>query len=109
MLLRQVEEPARRRVVNPEHVDAEFAHQAEIERNFFRRRQVHAAFGRGPEGAVGHALEIKLVLAFKEKLRPHLQAGEISRGDGRCGNNIMHSRSFSEAGICGKTGMKGPI
>ena len=77
MLLRQVEEPARRRVINPEHVDAQLAHQPEIERDLLRRGQVRAAFGRGPERAVGHALEIKLGLALKEKLRPHLQAGEI--------------------------------
>ena len=96
--LREIEEPARRRVVNPEHVHAEFAHQAEIERDPLRRGQVRAAFGRGPERAVGHALEIKLVFAFKEKLRPHLQAGEISRGDGRHGNDIMHSAEFLRGG-----------
>ncbi len=85
IFLGEIEEPARRRVVDPEHVDAEFAHQAEIDRDFLRRGQIDPAFGRGPERAVGHALEIKLVLSLKEKFRPHLQAGEINRGDGHRG------------------------
>jgi hypothetical protein len=92
--LGEIEEPAGRRVIDAKHVQAEAAHQAEIDGYLLRQGQVDAALGCGPEWAVGHALKIELVFALKEKLRPHLQAGEISRGDGRPGNDIMHGAEF---------------
>ena len=97
MLLRQVEEPARRRMIDAKHVHTDFAHQPEIDRDLLRRGQVRPGFGRGPERAVGHPLEIKFRLALEEKLRPHLQAGEIGRGGGRHGSNIMHGGEFPRA------------
>ena len=96
--LREVEEPARRRVVDAQDVDAEIAHEAEIDRDLFRRGEIQAAFGRGAERAVGHALEIELVFALKEKLRPHLEAGKIGRGNRRRGNYIMHGAEFPRGG-----------
>jgi len=101
--LREIEKPARRGVVDAQDVDAELAHQAEIDRHFFRRGKIRPSFRGRTERPVGHALEIELGVALKKEFRPHLKARKISPGDRRRGNDIMHGRSLTEAAICGKS------
>jgi hypothetical protein len=103
--LGEIEEPAGRRVVDAQDIDAEVAHEAEVDGDFFRRGKIGAAFGVGAEGAVGDALEIELVFALEEKLGPDLQAGEIGRGYGRRGNNVMHGAQFRLDGALRQDGM----
>ena len=96
--LREVEEPARRGVVDAQDVDAELAHEAEVDGDLLRRGEIDAALGRGAERAVGDALEIELVFALKEKLGPDLEPGEINRGSRRRGNYVMHGAEFPRGG-----------
>lgn len=62
-----IEKPARRQVINPDEIDPEFAHLGEVAPDLLRGAEV-IAVRVGFEWTVGHTLDEKLALAFKEKL-----------------------------------------
>src|SRR4051812_39495779 len=67
-LAASVEKPARRRVINAHHIEADLPHLREIATDLFRRADVES-FCIRLERPVGHALNEELAIAVEEKLR----------------------------------------
>ena len=92
----QIEEPPRGGVIDADDIDAEFAHEAQIERGFFRCRQLRAVWRGGTERSVGHALQVKFLVTFEKKLRARDKARKFSHGWRR--GEIMHGAKLLPSG-----------
>ena len=100
MLLGQVEKPARRRVIDAQDVHCPVSRiNPKSIATFLRRGQVNAARrSQAGTGRRSRPANKTSVLALKEKLGPHLKAGEIGRGGWPRGYNIMHGAQFPRGG-----------
>lgn len=75
----EVEEPARRDIVDSDEVDSRLNHEIEVGGGFWGSSEM-LALGIGGEGAVGGSLDEKLFVAFEEEFRAHAHGQRITHG-----------------------------